>query len=254
MFHDHRMPINVRVHMTASTIIFRYQQGLGKIFVPTHLRLPSWIIGFITGIIFVDYPMGTIRIPKVANCNWLTCMADNVSLTMWKQFGLPLLEIEYLWMVHFISTDRSDNNGKLPIFPAWCTIYSAAVWSVQCVLSSIVCCCTLLHNFCVCSQCWRADQLVFVTSTLASNQCPIVWHLHGALFSCNVDNNPNESSALFRQNPCDPVRFGKFHFICSYRNTNDTSIWTTIHCNRTINIHEKMYEWTGRECARQSPS
>lgn len=44
---------------------YRYQQGLGKVYVPTHLRLPSWLVGFITGCILVEYPMGTIRIPKV---------------------------------------------------------------------------------------------------------------------------------------------------------------------------------------------
>lgn len=59
-------------HFSISIIwhIFRYHPGVSRIFIPTHFRLPSWLVGFMTGILFVDYPMGTIRIPKV---KWIAC-------------------------------------------------------------------------------------------------------------------------------------------------------------------------------------
>lgn len=48
-----------------SLSFYRYQKSLVIVYIPTHIRFPPWLIGFITGCLLVDYPIGSVRIPKV---------------------------------------------------------------------------------------------------------------------------------------------------------------------------------------------
>lgn len=135
------------IYHSLFSYIFRYQRGLGKVFVPTHLRLPSWLIGFITGCFFVDYPMRTIRIPKVTHICQKVCTWPNFQTNWVVAFSLHL-EIEFVCMDRVIGIDGSDNNCKLSILPAF-KFYAVTVWAVQCVLPSIFCHFGMLHHFCV---------------------------------------------------------------------------------------------------------
>lgn len=138
-----------------------------------------------------------------------------------------------------IGTDGSDNNGELSVFPAGFNIYSAAVWPVQCVFASVLLHCSVLHDFCMCQQCWRTGQLVFVTPTLASTFSLIVWHLLGSLSSHFMDNYFNAISDLFQRDNCHSIFPGKFNFVRYYCNSNDTRIRIANSFIRKMDNHQK---------------
>lgn len=45
------------------------EPGYNEVYYSTHIRFPSWLIGFIVGYILLEYPKGSIHIPKVGFFN-----------------------------------------------------------------------------------------------------------------------------------------------------------------------------------------
>lgn len=158
-------------------------------------------------------------------------------------FAYFRIEIEFMCVDRFVGIDRSCNTCKSPVLPEKCE-FCIALWILQCVLSPAVYNRTVLHNICMRQWCRWANQLVFITSTVATNIEAIVCHLHGAFFSCDVDNDTDENVHLFQRDNSHSRISGEFRSIFFDCNSSNISLRNANCCDRKINIQRSYKKQT----------
>lgn len=97
------------------------------------------------------------------------------------------LEIEFLRLDTFVCYACCFRIGRLPNVSIIFKAYTSYAWIIFCDKSHNPVHCFVLYDFCVCPQCRRANQLVFIASSLGTTFEIVVRHLFNA--SSNIAHN-----------------------------------------------------------------
>lgn len=143
-------------------------------YVPTHVRMSSWMIGIIAASIINAYPKDSIRVKTVSRAFYSSTLHSAsinflylvfVSDIQWRCVSL-FISRHVNHIVELLSA-RIGNDG-----------FDATVsWAIWCIQSYCLVVCTELHNFLMRSSFHRFDQSIFVASILATGQSSIVCHV-----------------------------------------------------------------------------